>query len=67
MQPRSLVWVAVMIVGSSLYAVLVAWAPDVASAIMLGYVALLLTIFVANELRRKHNGQDRSGGAGTPS
>lgn len=37
---------AVMIVGSAFYAVLVSQDTQVASAVALGYVALLLTIFV---------------------
>lgn len=41
-----LVLCAVMILGSALYGVLIASNPRVASAIMLGYIALLLTIFV---------------------
>jgi pilus assembly protein TadC len=43
----------VMVIGSALYAVLVSQDPDVASAVMLGYVGLLLTIFVATEVWKK--------------
>jgi hypothetical protein len=43
----------VIIVGSSLYAILVSQDPEIASAIMLGYVGLLLTIFVATEVWKK--------------
>lgn len=48
-----LFWSATIILISSLYAVLVAESPDVASAIMLGYVALLLTIFTIIEIWKK--------------
>lgn len=43
----------VMIIGSVCYAILVNRDPDVASAVMLGYVGLLLTIFVATEVWKK--------------
>lgn len=48
-----LMWCAVMIVGSALYGILVAADPRIASAVALGYVAVLLTIFVANEIWKK--------------
>lgn len=48
-----LAWCAVMIVGSALYGILVASDPRIASAVALGYVAVLLTIFVANEIWKK--------------
>lgn len=43
----------VVIVGSALYGVLVGKDPDVASALMLGYVGVLLTIVVAIEVWKK--------------
>lgn len=53
MRPSTrLLWCLVVIVGSSLYAVLVATDPNIASAVMLGYVGVLLTIFVLNEVWR---------------
>lgn len=53
MRPNTrLIWCLVVILGSSLYAVLIATNPNVASAVMLGYVAILLTIFVLNEVWR---------------
>lgn len=48
-----LIWCLVVVIGSSLYAVLVATNPNVASAVVLGYVAVLLTIFVLNEVWRR--------------
>jgi cell division protein FtsW (lipid II flippase) len=42
-----------MLVLSAAYAVLITKDPDVASAIALGYVALLLTIFAAVEIWKK--------------
>jgi hypothetical protein len=59
MRPKTrLGWIAVSIVATFVYAVLVAQDPGTASALMLGYVGLLLTIFVANEIWKKPN--DRS-------
>lgn len=39
-------WIAVMIIASALYSVLIAKDPEVASACATGYIAGLLTIFV---------------------
>jgi pilus assembly protein TadC len=50
-----LILCAVIIIGSGLYALLVARDPDVASALMLGYVGVLLTIFVATEVWKKRS------------
>ena len=56
MKPNArLGWVAVILVGSAVYAILITKDPDIASAIMLGYVGVLLTIFIVNEIW-KHNG-----------
>jgi hypothetical protein len=55
MKPRTrLSWIAVVIVASAIYAVLVKKDPDVAQAVMLGYVGVLLTIFFLNEVWKKH-------------
>jgi glucose uptake protein GlcU len=43
------------IVISAAYGVLVIEKPDTASALMLGYVALLLTIIVACNVWKKHD------------
>jgi len=42
-----------MISLSAIYAVLVAYDSGVASAIALGYVAVLLTVFLASNVRKK--------------
>lgn len=56
MKPRTrLSWAVVLVVASIAYAVLVAADSDVAQALMLGYVGLLLTIFVANEVWKSHD------------
>lgn len=43
----------VVIVGSALYALLVSQDPEVASALMLGYVGIMLTILVAINVWKK--------------
>lgn len=54
MLPKTrLILCGMMIVVSAIYGILVASNPRVASAIMLGYIALLLTIFVAVEVWKK--------------
>ena len=54
MRPNTrLLWIAIMIVGSAGYGVLVKKDPDVAQAGMLGYIGLVLTIFVFVSLWRK--------------
>lgn len=54
MRPNTrLFWAAVMIFGSSLYGVLIFYNPRVASSIALGYIALILSIFIAIELWKK--------------
>jgi hypothetical protein len=54
MRPKTrLGWIAVSIVATVVYAVIVAEDPGTASALMLGYVGLLLTIFIVNELWKK--------------
>lgn len=56
MQPSTrLILCIVIIIGSALYALVVAQSPDVASALMLGYVGILLTIFVATEVWKKRS------------
>lgn len=44
---------AFLIVGSALYGVLIAEDPRVAADIMLGYIAVVLTVFVMTELWKK--------------
>jgi len=54
MAPKTrLFWSAVLIVGSIVYGILVAANPRVASAIMLGYIAVLLTIFIVVDVWKK--------------
>lgn len=54
MKPKTrLILCLVVIVGSALYGVLVSRDPDVASAVMLGYVGVMLTIVVAIEVWKK--------------
>lgn len=48
-----LAWIGVVLAGSAFYAVLIAYDPRVASAIALGYVAVLLTIFIVVEVWKK--------------
>jgi hypothetical protein len=45
--------IGLMLIGSGVYAVLVAYDPGVASAVALGYVAFLLTILAAVEFWKK--------------
>lgn len=47
--------IAVMLVSSAIYGVVVTQSPQTASAIALGYVAVLLTIFVLVEVWRHHD------------
>lgn len=42
----------IVILGSAIYGVLVAYNPELARTIMVGYIGLVLTIFVVNELWR---------------
>jgi hypothetical protein len=44
--------VALVLVGSAIYAFLVAWNPQVASAIAVGYVAVLVTLLTAIQIWR---------------
>jgi ABC-type uncharacterized transport system permease subunit len=54
MAPKTrLFWSTVIIVGSVAYGTLVAVNPRVASAIMLGYIAALLTIFIVVDVWKK--------------
>lgn len=54
MRPNArLLWIAIMILGSASYGVLVKKDPNVASAVALGYVGLILTIFVVVQVWRK--------------
>lgn len=48
-----LLWSAVLIIISAVYAVLVARDPGVASAIAAGYIAILLTVFVLLNVWKK--------------
>lgn len=54
MRPNArLLWVAVLILGSASYGVLVKKDPDFAQAVMLGYIGLVLSIFVLVQVWRK--------------
>jgi 1,4-dihydroxy-2-naphthoate octaprenyltransferase len=54
MKPRTRLSLSVaMIIGSMVYGLLVALDREIASALMLGYVGLLLTIFATNEIWKK--------------
>jgi len=44
---------ALIIVGSALYAVLVAYDPEIAQAVGVGYTAILLTIFLVINVWKK--------------
>jgi FtsH-binding integral membrane protein len=48
-----LFWAAIMIVGSSLYGVLISLDPRTASSIMLGYIGVLLTVFIVCQVWRR--------------
>ncbi len=54
MRPNArLLWIAVLIIGSASYGVLVKKDPDFAQALMLGYIGLVLTIFMVVQIWRK--------------
>lgn len=54
MAPKTrLFWVAVIIIGSFVYGIVIVANPRVASAIMLGYIAVLLTIFIVVDVWKK--------------
>lgn len=54
MQPRTrLKWIALLIFGSALYAALIAIDEEFARTVMLGYIGLILTIFLTVEVWRK--------------
>lgn len=54
MKPETrLILVAVIIIGSSLYALLVVRDPSLASAVATGYVAIFLTIFTLINLWKR--------------
>lgn len=59
MKPSTrLFWVAVIIVGSAMYAVFVSWDRQATIVVTLGYIAIVLTLFVINEVWKKPH--DRS-------
>lgn len=45
--------IGLLIIGSAIYAALIAKDPEIARSIMVGYIGVVLTIFVANELWKK--------------
>jgi len=47
-------WSTVIILGSVAYCILILANPDIASAAMLGYVGVLLTVFFVNEVWKSH-------------
>lgn len=50
MSPKvRLIWCVVLILGSAIYAFLINWSPRVASDIMLGYIAVVLTLLALVE------------------
>lgn len=51
-----LFWVAVTIIGSAAYAMLVTWNRPLTTTLTVAYIAVILTIFVANELWKKPDG-----------
>ncbi len=54
MKPSTrLFWVAMIIIGSALYAMLIAWNRPLTTTLTVGYIAVILTIFVTNELWKK--------------
>lgn len=57
MRPNTrLFWVAVTIVGSAVYAMLVSWNRPLTTTLTVAYIAVILTIFVANEVWKKPDG-----------
>ena len=46
-------WSSFIVLGSLAYCILIMVSADTASAVMLGYVGLLLTIFFVNEVWKK--------------
>jgi hypothetical protein len=46
-------WSGFIVLGSIIYCILVIANPDIASALMLGYVGILLTVFFVNEVWKK--------------
>lgn len=57
MKPSTrLFWVAVIIVGSALYAMLITWNRPLTTTLTVAYIAVILTIFVANEVWKKPDG-----------
>jgi hypothetical protein len=56
MKPNTrLFWVAVIIVGSAVYAMLVSWNRELTTTLTVAYIAVILTIFVFNEVWKKPN------------
>lgn len=45
--------IGLLIIGSAVYAALVVKDPEYARTIMVGYIGVVLTIFVANELWKR--------------
>lgn len=55
MRPRTRLWLCLaVIIFSALYGLLVTQAPELAHALITGYVALVLTIFVLCEVWQRH-------------
>lgn len=48
-------WSIFMIAFSAIYAVLIVKDPDLASAVAVGYIALLLTVFTIVNIWKKHH------------
>jgi hypothetical protein len=54
MKPSTrLFWVAVIIIGSALYTLLITWNRPLTTTLTVAYIAVILTIFVFNEVWKK--------------
>lgn len=57
MRPSTrLFWVAVIIIGSALYALLITYNRPLTTTLTVAYIAVILTIFVFNEVWKKPDG-----------
>jgi len=54
MKPSTrLFWVAVIIIGSAAYTLLISWNRPLTTTLTVAYIAVILTIFVFNEVWKK--------------
>lgn len=57
MRPSTrLFWVIVIIIGSALYAMLISYNRPLTTTLTVAYIAVVLTIFVFNEVWKKPHG-----------